>query len=155
MSLDDDDAREPTKPFALRVTELAPKSADLHWRGSAKWDLVEGKWPSEPNYANATPEAIYDLHVGDYTRYGDVLPLLGEADDEYVVFHHGDEVSIAFDAAGAPPLAEGMVRTFLLDSSGWAKDMDPNTFEPTTVAPPPLPRDVRLPLRRRRSLSQR
>jgi hypothetical protein len=138
VSLDDDSPANPQMPFATRVTELAPKSAELRWRGVAKWSLVGGQWPTEPNYADVADHAVYDLHVGDYTRYGDVLPLLDRADDQLVIFHHGDEVALSFAVADAPPLEPGMQRTFFLDSSGWAKDMDPNTFAPTTVEPLPF-----------------
>lgn len=125
-------------PFTVKVFELPPVQADLRWRGVSRWHLPEGRWPSEPRYEDATVEAVYDLHTGAYTRYGDVLELLREPDDQYVIFHHGDEVAIAFDAKEAPPLAPGTIRTYFLDSWGWAKDMDPNTFAPSTVEPLPF-----------------
>jgi len=34
---------------------------------------------------------------GDFTKYGNVLPLLGETDDRFVIMRHGDEVSLEFN----------------------------------------------------------
>jgi hypothetical protein len=132
------DRDEGDAPFPVKVTELPPVKADLRWRGASRWSLVNGTWPSEPVYADVSPEAVYDLHTGDYTRYGDVLELLDAADDRYAIFHHGDEVALSFDASAAPPPVKGLTRTYFLDSSGWAKDMDPSTFAPETVEPLPF-----------------
>jgi len=51
---------------------------------------------------------------GYYTRYGDVLALLLEADDRYVIINAGDEVTVEFDATQTPALQPGWVRDFLI-----------------------------------------
>jgi tetratricopeptide (TPR) repeat protein len=134
----DDDREGGAGPFEPSVHVLRPTSAELRWRGASRWRAPQGLWPTEPVYDQFTGEAVYDLHVGNYTKYGDVLPLLQNADDQFVLFHHGDEVALAFRADDAPPVPPGMQRTYFLDSSGWAKDMDPNTFAPGTVEPLPF-----------------
>ena len=76
--------------------------------------------------------------VGDYTRYGDVTPLLIDADNRYVIINAGDEVSLKFDASQVPPLPDGWARDFLFYSDGWLKDGDLNTAHGQTVGPLPF-----------------
>jgi hypothetical protein len=59
---------------------------------------------------------------GSFTRYGDVTPLLLEADDMYVIGMQGDQVSLQFPTTSLPPLAEGMERDFFLFVACWFKD---------------------------------
>ncbi|HKE01122.1 MAG TPA: VCBS repeat-containing protein, partial [Planctomycetota bacterium] len=125
-------------PFETRTTELAAATADLRDAGVARWRPVIDGGPTEPKYDDRIRAHVYDLHVGDYTRYGDVRELLDAADDRFAIFHHGDEIALAFRVSDAPPISDGWTRTFLLDSSGWAKDADPNTFAYDTVEPLPF-----------------
>ncbi len=74
---------------------------------------------------------------GNYTRYGDVLPLLTESDNKYIISNAGDETSVKFDAEGLPELKEGWKRDFLIHSVGWVKDGDINTAFGSTVLPLP------------------
>ena len=76
--------------------------------------------------------------TGLATRYGDVTELLTLADDRFVIFTGGDEVSIRFDAAALPPLAPGWERDYLFYSDGWEKDSDRNTVTGDTVDPLPF-----------------
>lgn len=131
------DPQVPGQP-EIRVITLAPSKADLRWRGVSRFERAQAHAPADPVYEKATIEAVYDLHTGDYTKYGDVLELLTKDDNQFVIFHHGDEVALEFDAENVPAPPPGMTRTFLLDSSGWAKDMDPNTFSPETIEPLPF-----------------
>jgi hypothetical protein len=75
---------------------------------------------------------------GYYTRYGDVFPLLLEADDKYVIINAGDEMTVEFDAARAPALQPGWARDYLIYMEGWLKDGDLNTAHGKTVAPLPF-----------------
>ena len=74
---------------------------------------------------------------GRYTREGDVRPLLAAADDTFVVSKPGDELTLSFDASALPPVETGRVRTFLLDSHGFSKEMDINSASPDIVLPLP------------------
>lgn len=76
--------------------------------------------------------------TGYYTRYGDVLPLLRKADDEYIIANGGDEVTIDFDGRYLPAMPAGWRRDFLIYSEGWVKDGDLNTAYGQTVAPLPF-----------------
>jgi len=129
--LDADDA-----PFV--DTPLEPLSAELAYRGfSAPLPDPSGALPERFDWdALALPR--WNPHPGLYTRYGDVVPLLGAADDRYVIFGAGDCVRAAFDAAPLPPLPPGWTRDWLLFLDGWAKDRDPNTAAAREVGPLPF-----------------
>jgi hypothetical protein len=90
------------------------------------------------DYYNTTHGQKWRDLTGYYTRYGNVLPLLRQADDEYIIANSGDELSIDFDAGGLPVLPRGWKRDFLIYSEGWVKDGDLNTAYGQTVAPLPF-----------------
>ena len=46
----------------------------------------------------------WNPHPGLYTPFGDVLPLLGEVDDRFVVMGTGEALTLSFDEAAALPL---------------------------------------------------
>ena len=75
--------------------------------------------------------------TGDYTRFGDVRPLLGAADDRFVIMGKGEEIALEFDASRLPSLKKGYRRTLVLHSDGYCKDMDLYTAYPDTVEPLP------------------
>ncbi|HVS19149.1 MAG TPA: hypothetical protein VMT18_11160, partial [Planctomycetota bacterium] len=77
----------------------------------------------------------WNPHPGRYTRLGNVLPLLGEVDDRYVILAAGDALTVRFPADALPPVPEGYRRDFLVYLDGWAKDRDPNTHAAEFVEP--------------------
>ena len=83
------------------------------------------------SYWNPTPE-------GRYTRYGDVLPLVENADDRFVLMGAGDELRLQFNGAALPPVAQGFRRDYLLKVDGWAKDRDANTAFSQSTDPLPF-----------------
>ena len=126
---------------ATRTLQAPLLSADLHYRGFSTPVLdPEGVKPEHFEYAKVLAEAPWNPMIGNYTRYGDVLPLLSGADDHLVVMATGDELTVEFDAAGLPPLKPGWKRTFFLYAHGWAKDGEPNTAFSKTVEPLPFRR---------------
>ena len=80
----------------------------------------------------------WNQHPGQYTRFGEVLPLLGEIDDQFVIMGSGDALTIRFDASSLPPVPKGYQRDYLVFLDGWAKDRDPNTHEALEVEPLPF-----------------
>jgi hypothetical protein len=76
--------------------------------------------------------------TGNYTRYGDVLPLLTGSDNLYIISNAGDETTISFDAKVLPELKQGWKRDFLIHSVGWVKDGDINTALGSEVLPLPF-----------------
>lgn len=122
-----------------KITTLAPLSADLHSRGFSRMYRKGGRYgPYWFAYDEVTKESPWRPITGDFTRFGDVLPLLRKPDDMYVIMGAGDETTIQFDASSAKSLAPGWKRDFLLYTDGWIKDSDLNTAFGTTVGPLPF-----------------
>lgn len=97
--------------------------------------------PNQPErftWGQLEPFPRWNPHPGRYTRLGDVLPLLGEVDDRYVILASGDALTVRFPADALPELPEGWRRDFFLYLDGWAKDRDPNTHEALYVEPLPF-----------------
>jgi Flp pilus assembly protein TadD len=123
----------------LRVTRLAPIYADLHARGWSRVYRKGGRYgPFWFDYAQVSKESPWLKVGGHFTRYGDVLPLLGAADDQTVIIASGDEMSLEFPETDAPPLPRGWKRDFLLYNVAWMKDADLHTATGQTVEPLPF-----------------
>ena len=127
-------ARTPT-----RLTNMAAISGDLRYRGFSRVYRKGGRYgPHWFDYNEVQREPKWRDLGGLYTRFGDVLELLLEADEQYVIMNAGDEVSIEFDASDAPNLPPGWKRDFLIYTHGWLKDGDLNTAAGQTVDPLPF-----------------
>lgn len=59
---------------------------------------------------------------GAFTRYGDVTPLVQDADNMYVIGRQGDQVELQFSTANLTPPAPGMVRDYFFFVACWFKD---------------------------------
>lgn len=121
---------------AVKITKLAPASADLHYRGYSVIHQANASSPEIPDYNQllATTQIWRDLE-GYYTRYGDVRPLLAGIDDRYVIMNAGDELALRFVAPPSPPA--GWVRDYVIAGDGWIKDGDYNSTYSKTVLPYP------------------
>jgi hypothetical protein len=114
-------------------------SANLHYRGFSRMYRKGGRYgPYWFAYDDVAKESPWRPIEGAFTRFGDVLPLLQNPDDMYVVMAAGDEATIEFDASSASSLPPGWKRDFLLYTDGWIKDSDLNTAHGTTVDPLPF-----------------
>ncbi|MEA2604646.1 MAG: hypothetical protein QOF89_5638 [Acidobacteriota bacterium] len=117
---------------------LEPRMADLHYRGFSTLVRRSPNGPHGYDYSRVTEESPWLSFAGHYTRYGDVGELLAVTDDRSVVIGPGDEIALEFDAAGLPAIPKGWTRTLFLQSQGWDKDADRNTFEANSVEPFPF-----------------
>ena len=125
----------------VTITTLEPVAADLHFRGFSRMYRKGGRYgPYWFAYDDVTTESPWRPIEGAFTRFGDVLSLLRDPDDMYVIMGPGDEATIQFDAASATSLPKGWKRDFLLYTDGWIKDSDLNTAFGTTVEPLPFHR---------------
>ncbi len=122
----------------MKITEMKPDSADLHYRGFSEMYRPNPHAPHLFDYQKVTKVRQWRDLAGFYTRYGDVNPLLQAVDDMYVILNAGDEITVEFDAARLPPLNSGWTRDFILYSDGWDKDGDINTLTSQTVEPLPF-----------------
>jgi hypothetical protein len=117
-----------TAPQEITAKTVPPLHADLHFRGYSE---LSGS-PSIPEYYRLAQDSPfgYSRPVGNFTRFGEVSPLLADRDDEFVILHHGDEISVKFQYL---PMQEGTQRDFFLYSWGYHKGRDyatGNTVEP-------------------------
>ncbi|WP_455368751.1 hypothetical protein [[Eubacterium] cellulosolvens] len=115
----------------ITITNLPPVYAGLHFRGYSEMN----GFPEMPKYniVSSNPPSGYSNPAGSFTKFGDVLPLISDRDDKYVVLRHGDEISVQFDYL---PIENGMERDFQLYSYGYYKGRDYPTG--TTVDPLPF-----------------
>ena len=124
---------------AVPVAPALPSRADLRFRGFSRVRIHPTR--QEPEmfyYDNPLPSAMWNPTPGNYTRFGDVEPLMREADDRFAIMGSGDELALEFDAAAFPPVPAGHRRSFILAVDGWAKDRDANTAHSATVEPLPF-----------------
>ena len=120
-------------------TVLNPVSADLHYRGFSRTYRKGCRYgPHWFDYSDVDKNKKWRDLSGNYTRYGNVLALLTESDNKYVISNAGDETSIQFDSKVLPELKTGWKRDFLIHSVGWVKDGDINTALGSTVLPLPF-----------------
>jgi hypothetical protein len=113
-------------------------SAKLDFYGHPR--QIEGQPQGNLHYVfeEVSPTGPFARQAGDYTRYGDVLPLLTSFDDRYVVFGTGDEIALEFDPAKLPALPTGWTRDYFFLASGYEKDMDFYAADGFTVEPLPF-----------------
>lgn len=123
----------------VNLTVLNPISADIHYRGFSRSYKKGGRYgPHWFDYSDVDKNRKWRDLLGNYTRYGDVLPLLKESDNKYIISNAGDETSIKFNAKILPELKKGWKRDFLIHSVGWVKDGDINTALGSAVLPLPF-----------------
>ena len=126
----------PEKNYTL--WRLQPDYADLHFRGFPALVSRDGRKPWLYDYDRISPAAQWKAHIGGYTRYGDILPLLLKRDDMFVITRSGDEIEAMFDLSRLPDLPAGWVRDYLIYVDGFGKDMDPNSARPDYIGPLPF-----------------
>ena len=123
----------------VKKTVLQPVSAEIHYRGFSRVYRKGGRYgPHWFDYSDVSIEPKWRDLTGYYTRYGDVLPLLLDSDDMYVILNSGDEITVTFDADRPSTLNRGWTRDFLIYTDGWLKDGDLNTAQGKTVLPLPF-----------------
>ena len=125
-----------TKSYAL--SEVPLRTANLAFHGYPRQieDLPPGN--VKYHYEQVSRTGPYARQAGEYTRYGDVLPLLKSFDDKLVVFGSGEEVQLEFDPSKLPPLPKGWTRDYFFNAQGYEKDMDFYAAHGDTVEPLPF-----------------
>ncbi len=120
------------------VRTVPLREAQLRYLGFAREYSPDGRQPLIFDYDLRDATAPFQVPRGAYTRYGPVEELLANFDDRYVLAGPGDEIALSFDAAALPVTPPGQVRSFVLVSHAYCKDMDLYTATPQTLGPLPF-----------------
>jgi hypothetical protein len=122
----------------FKISEIPLDRATLEYHGYPR--QIEDQPPGNVKYVyeQVSRTGPYARQAGEYTRYGDVLPLLQSFDDKLVVFGSGDEVALDFDPSNLPPLPQGWTRDYFFNANGYEKDMDFYAADGSTVEPLPF-----------------
>jgi Flp pilus assembly protein TadD len=93
---------------------------------------------AHPSYDYSRRSPLWDVRMqtGRYTAYGDATALIAEHDDALAIIGPGDEVHAEFEAIPGT-LRQGWTRRYVLESHGWAKDMDLYTDRGDSLEPIP------------------
>ncbi len=132
------DRSEQSENFKLREIPLTSANLEFHGYPRQIEDLPPGN--VKYVYEQVSRTGPYARQAGEYTRYGDVLPLLHAFDDKLVVFGSGEEVALEFDPAKLPAVPKGWTRDYFFAANGYEKDMDFYAAEGNTVEPLPFRR---------------
>ena len=104
-----------TLDVPVTLTELPLVSATLGYYGFSQktdgelFDYIYGNLVSRDT----------SYFTGNYTKYGDVTPLLTQTDDKFVIFAGGEELDVRFSADSQPPV--GKARRYLVYANGYYK----------------------------------
>ena len=123
---------------ARTVATLSAARAEIRYRGFSALFRRAPNAPHAYDYDEVSATSPWLPFPGRYTRYGEVGELLAAADDRSALLAPGDELALEFDGSGLPPVAAGFRRTLLLESHGWDKDADRNTFAGERLEPLPF-----------------
>ena len=125
-------------PAPQQIHSIPLHSAILRDGGYPREFSDDGNLPATYHYDQRDPSLDYrPMKEGHVTRYGRVDSLLAAVDDQLVIIGGGDELILEFDASSLPELLPGWERTWLLDTFGWCKDLDPLTGACRGVGPLP------------------
>jgi hypothetical protein len=125
-------------PHRVTVRTVPLLAAQLRYLGFPREYSPDGREPLIYDYDRRDATAPFHTLEGAYTRYGPVEDLLANFDDRYAILGPGDEIALTFDATNLPVVAPGHVRSFVLVSHAYCKDMDLYTATPQTLAPLPF-----------------
>ena len=105
----------PQVPFAVHTYH--PTKADLQFQGFTDMDKTY-YYNHDYSKISSTPNALFVDQSGNFTKYGDVSPLLQSTNDQFVVMHYGDAMDVEFPYV-AP--AEGLERSYILNNNALYK----------------------------------
>ena len=122
-------------PPRVETLDIDPRTARLAKTG---FPLRRNGPQRLPDYDYGVRQAFWDARYleGQYTALGPVDELLADTDDAVVVIGSGEEVHLEFPAPAPAP--GGWTRRIILETRGWAKDMDMYTRDGGRVGPLPV-----------------
>ena len=98
-------------PVEVKTTVLDASLAELVHRGRATVSRPTLK-SRQDALDDESPDEVFQLGYGAFTKYGDVRELLTVQDDRYVIMRHGDQITFNFPGRPAPQV--GWVRSVVL-----------------------------------------
>jgi hypothetical protein len=122
----------------IQMQPVPLAEASLRWHGYPRQMQGDPKSDLWYVYDDVSSTGPYAHHTGNFTAYGNVLPLLSAADDKFVIIGSGDEIAMDFDPSSLPPVRSGWSRDYFLYADGFAKDMDFYESLSDTVEPLPF-----------------
>lgn len=122
----------------FRTTELPLDSATEQFRGYPR--EIDGASPGDLSYDYNVVSLTgpFQRERGDYTRFGNVTPLIESVDDRFAIFGGGEGIAAEFDTSRLPALPPHWKRDYFFYANGYEKDMDLWDSSPFTVAPLPF-----------------
>ncbi|MBI5548967.1 MAG: hypothetical protein HY901_34220 [Deltaproteobacteria bacterium] len=102
-----------SEPVPFDLTPVAARVAELGYGGASQVEAATLTHRLQAQDLSRAPDYPEAFLSGSYTRYGDVRPLLAEADDRFVLMAQGDEIRLEFDA---PPQRPGTTRRAFLQA---------------------------------------
>lgn len=87
-----------------------PDSVNLDYHGFTEIDRTH-YFKHNYDKVSPAPDSIFKNQYGNFTKYGDVTPLLESPDDHFVIMRYGDQLSVEFPYVAPAP---GLVRSFML-----------------------------------------
>jgi len=121
-----------------QTAEVPLALATLRFRGYPKQIDLPSNGDLDYDYDRVSLTGPYQHQRGDYTRFGDVTPLVKGIDDRYAIFGSGEEIAAEFDIAKLPALRTGWKRDYFFYANGYVKDMDWWDASPFTVSQLPF-----------------
>jgi len=121
----------------IHVSEVPLARAALEYLGFPKEIRLRPASDTMYSYGQRSMTGPYAHAAGNYTRYGDVLPLLKASDDQFTVFSSGEGVKLEFNPQNLRALPTGWVRDYFFYADGFEKDLDFYAANAFTVEPLP------------------
>lgn len=125
------------KTAGFTTQPLPLESATLSYRGFSTPLIHPGNGPERYDYHRLSNVIQWPPMQGNFTRYGDVKPLIESADNRLVILGAGDDMQLRFKVP-AEPVKPGWKRDFILHNVGWDKDANLHTILGQSVEPLPF-----------------
>jgi len=90
--------------------DITPQQTTMIQKLSPTSAVLSQMWDTQSNASGA------------FTQYGDVTPLIQNADDMFVIGRQGDQVNLQFSTANIAPVEPGMERDYFFAVACWFKD---------------------------------
>jgi hypothetical protein len=124
------------RSFVVDLTGLFPDNVNEYYiRINNFWNVtfdyigVDTTPQADINVQRINGDAVFhqafatsSSSTGNFTKYGDVMELILEGDDIFVIGRQGDQVSLRFPVDDLAPLGKGMERDYFMFVACWFKD---------------------------------